>query len=336
MPFATTVCSESDSESCGDFQPLLKKLSQARSRQHGLRISTDTSSLRKGTKSSSGDLAKGLVSPIYKTIYPISAKDVNTCLSPVYKVIYPRSDGKNGNPQSPMYETIYPRSARGNSSVPKSPISQPTYPREKRASTPITPIPTTPLSPEYITIRPRSKEDDYRNENLSEHSAPSSNAMSGAGRHKATYTKGNTTWGPESDSSSSQYRRRKYRSSEIEQEIKASRAKYQPDIQRRYSISNYKFPGLKTTRNGSLEFVRMTRDFDVPRVTNPLNDFHFQSSLYDKAEGRYSRLDKPKRRSNLDRIFSSFTVHLKETTFQTQTKSQNPVRVRYRTYTFTT
>ncbi|PGH06301.1 hypothetical protein GX51_02498 [Blastomyces parvus] len=297
---STTGYSEADSESYEASLPLLRKPSPSRSKQRALRISTDTSNLGKRDKSRSGSLSKGLISPIYKTIYPISAKDVNTCLSPVYKVIYPRTDDKDGNPQSPIYETIYPRHARRFSLVQKSPIYETEYPREKEPSTP---IPASPSSPIYITIRPRTKESDCSIKDVAQHQVSSPMVMFREGQHKVTCTQGHTSWLPESENTASQRRKQKCCSCEIQKDVKASRAKYQkPDIQRRYSTSNYAMTGLKRTRDGSLEFVRSIRDLNVPRPINLLDVLHSKPSLYDTAEGRYARLDKPKHRYNLDSV----------------------------------
>ncbi|OJD23831.1 hypothetical protein ACJ73_04815 [Blastomyces percursus] len=299
---STTGYSETDSESYEDSLPLFKKPpSPSRSKQRALRISTDTSNLGKRDKARYASLSKGLISPIYKTIYPISAKDVNTCLSPVYKVIYPRTDDKDGNPQSPIYETIYPRHARKHSLVHKSPIYETEYSRKKEPSTP---APASPASPIYITIKPRSKEDDYGNKDVAEHQATSPMVMFRDGQHKLSCTRGHTTWVSESENTASQRHRQKCCSCEIQKEIKAYRTKYQkPGIQRRYSTSSYAMTGLKRARDGSLELVRSIRGLSVPRATNLLDVLHSKPSLYDTTEGRYARLDKPKHRTNLDNVY---------------------------------
>ncbi|PGH32245.1 hypothetical protein GX50_04976 [[Emmonsia] crescens] len=328
---STAGHSESDSEPYGESLPLLRKSSPSRSRQRTLRISTDLSNLGKRDKSASGSLSKALISPIYKTIYPISAKDVNTCLSPVYKIIYPRTDDKDGNSQSPIYETIYPRSARRHSSALKSPIYESIYPREKRASTA---APLSPSSPIYITIRPRSKEDDSKDKDFVEHPDSSPIVMFRDGQHKVTCTKGHTSWLSESQNTSGQHGRRKCCECEIQKEIKTSRAKYQPDIQRRYSTNISGYSGLKRTRDGSLEFVRSTRGLNVPRATNLLDALHLKPSLYGKAERRYARLDNSKHRSDLDSGFGSLIMHPNEATPKVKSKARNPTLLRCKTYIF--
>ncbi|EGE84200.2 hypothetical protein BDDG_07145 [Blastomyces dermatitidis ATCC 18188] len=325
--------SETDSESYEDSMPLLRKPSPSRSKQRAPRISIDTSNLAERDKATSSSLSKGLISPIYKTIYPISAKDVNTCLSPVYKVIYPRTDDKDGNPQSPIYETIYPRHTRRHSLVLKSPIFETGYPREKEPSTP---APASPASPIYVTIRPRSKDCDYSNQDVAEHQATSPMVMFRDGQHKVTCTKGHTIWLPESENTASQRRRQKCCSCEIQEEIKTSCAKYQkPDIQRRCSTSSYGMTGLKRNRDGSLDFVRSIRGLNVPQTTNLLDILHSKPSLYDTAAGRYARLDKPKHRSNFDSVFSSLAIHLNVATLKTKSQARSPVLLRYRTSIFT-
>ncbi|OJD16045.1 hypothetical protein AJ78_03758 [Emergomyces pasteurianus Ep9510] len=292
---STAGHNESDSEVDEDFLPLLRKPSPSRTRRRTLRISTDLSSLAKRDKPSSGSQSKALISPIYKTIYPISAKDVNTCLSPVYKIIYPRNEDKDGNAQSPIYKTIYPRSAGSHNSVPKSPIYETVYLREKPARIP---SPLSPSSPIYITIRPRSKEDDnpkYKHCTKDRDSPPI--VMFRDGRREVTCTKGHTTWLPESQNTSWQHGRRKCCECEAQKE---SRAKFQPEIQRRYSSSSFAYSGLQRTRDGSLEFVRNIRDLKIPRAKNLLGSLHFNPSLFVKGGERYTRLDKPKHRSDFD------------------------------------
>ncbi|PGH11168.1 hypothetical protein AJ79_05010 [Helicocarpus griseus UAMH5409] len=270
-----------------DYQPLLRKPSPTRSKQRTLRISTDISILGKKDKLPTGSLSRALVSPVYKTIYPITPKDVNTCLSPVYKTIYPRTEDEDGTVQSPIYETIYPRHARRCSGVPKSPICKTLRANERKINAP----PLSPTSPLCITIKPRA-EKESKCKNLANDPDAFRIVMFRDGQQKITCTKGHTTWLTDS---ATKRGGQKCTECEFEEDIKASRAKLRK-MQRRNSTSSYTTLGLKKTRDGYLEFVRGVRDFDVPRSTNFLDTLLLKpSSTYGKVGGGYTRFDKPER-----------------------------------------
>ncbi|OAX84529.1 hypothetical protein ACJ72_01098 [Emergomyces africanus] len=283
----------SGSELDEDVLHLFRKPSSSRSRLGALTISTDLSTLAKRYAPASECQSEPLLSPIYKTIYPISAKDVNTCLSPVYKTIYPRTDDKDGNATSPIYKTIYPRSTSRHSSVPKSddkdgnarsPIYKMIYPRSARRHSSV------PKSPSHET--PRSKKDDnYEYKDFAKYRGSSPSVRFKDGQHdKVTCAKGHTTRLPESQKASGRHGRRKCSECELQEEIKACRVKYQPDIQRRHCST-----GQKRASDGSVEFGQNIREFNLTSAF--LSAFNFKPSLNGKYWGRYTRLDQPKNRS---------------------------------------